>query len=82
MTKIKAQTTDEMKIPGAALASTIKVLAGLGSLGESKEYPSHLRARIFEEIRTRFGKEAAELTHKKHSWLSLLVSVLYVFYLN
>ena len=71
MTKIKAQTTDEMKIPGAALASTIKVLAGLGSLGErvlkehgvtkidnDKEYPSHLRARIFEEIRTRFGKEA------------------------
>ena len=47
------------------------MLAGLGSLGErvlkehgvtkienDKEYPSHLRARIFEEIRTRFGKEA------------------------
>ena len=34
MTKIEAQTTDEMKIPGAALASTIKVLAGLGSVGE------------------------------------------------
>ncbi len=62
MTKIKTQTTDEMKIPGAALASTIKVLAGFGSLGErvlkehgvtkidnNKEYSSHLRTRIFEE---------------------------------
>ena len=28
------KTINEMKIPGAALASTIKVLAGLGSLGE------------------------------------------------
>ena len=55
------KTINEMKIPGAALASTIKVLAGLGSLGErvlkehgitqidkDKEYPSHLRGRIFE----------------------------------
>ena len=60
MTKIEAQTTDEMKIPGAALASTIKVLAGLGSLGErvlkehgvtkidnDKEYPSHLKSKNF-----------------------------------
>ena len=60
MTKIEAQTTDEMKIPGAALASTIKVLAGLGSLGErvlkehgvtkidnDKEYPSYLRSSIY-----------------------------------
>ena len=71
MSKTTSNSTNEMKIPGAALASTIKVLAGLGSLGErvlkehgitkidnDKEYPSHLRARIFEEIRTRFGKEA------------------------
>ena len=71
MNKINVKLDNEMKIPGAALASTIKVLAGLGSLGErvlkehgvtkidnDKEYPSHLRARIFEEIRTRFGKEA------------------------
>ncbi len=28
------KTNNEMRIPGAALASTIKVLAGLGSLGE------------------------------------------------
>tara|TARA_B100001115_G_scaffold184463_1_gene187046 strand:- start:95 stop:1657 length:1563 start_codon:yes stop_codon:yes gene_type:complete len=71
MIRISGKLDNEMKIPGAALASTIKVLAGLGSLGErvlkehgvtkidnDKEYPSHLRARIFEEIRTRFGKEA------------------------
>ena len=71
MSKTISNSTNEMKIPGASLASTIKVLAGLGSLGErvhkehgitkidnDKEYPSHLRARIFEEIRTRFGKEA------------------------
>ena len=71
MSTIVTKLNNEMKIPGAALASTIKVLAGLGSLGErvlkehgiseidnDKEYPSHLRARIFEEIRTRFGKEA------------------------
>jgi len=48
-------------IPRALLASTIKVLAGLGSLGErmlkehgvnkiynDREYPLHLRARFFE----------------------------------
>ena len=71
MSTISTKSNNEMKIPGAALASTIKVLAGLGSLGErvlkehgvtkidnDKEYPSHLRARIFEEIRARFGKEA------------------------
>ena len=71
MTKIETPTTDEMKIPGAALASTIKVACWIRTLGErvlkehgvtkidnSKEYPSHLRDRIFEEIRTRFGKEA------------------------
>ena len=71
MSNLVPKSNNEMKIPGAALASTIKVLAGLGSLGErvlkehgvtkienDKEYPSHLRARIFEEIRTRFGKEA------------------------
>ena len=71
MSTTVTKPNNEMKIPGAALASTIKVLAGLGSLGErvlkehgiteidnDKEYPSHLRARIFEEIRTRFGKEA------------------------
>ncbi len=71
MSTIVTKLNNEMKIPGAALASTIKVLAGLGSLGErvlkehgiteidnDKEYPSHLRAKIFEEIRTRFGKEA------------------------
>ena len=71
MIRISGKLDNEMKIPGAALASTIKVLAGLGSLGErvlkehgvtkidnDKEYPSHLRATIFEEIRTRFGKEA------------------------
>ena len=71
MSTIGTKPNNEMKLPGAALASTIKVLAGLGSLGErvlkehgvtkidnDKEYPSHLRARIFEEIRARFGKEA------------------------
>ena len=34
MSKIASRANNEMKIPGAALASTIKVLAGLGSLGE------------------------------------------------
>ena len=86
MTKIENPTTDEMKIPGAALASTIKVLAGLGSLGErvlkehgvtkidnSKEYPSHLRARIFEEIRTRFGKEALYAIGLEQGFLMLSI---------
>ena len=31
---------------------------GVTKIDNAKEYPSHLRARIFEEIRTRFGKEA------------------------
>ena len=34
MIRISGKLDNEMKIPGAALASTIKVLAGLGSLGE------------------------------------------------
>jgi hypothetical protein len=34
MSAIVSKSNNEMKIPGAALASTIKVLAGLGSLGE------------------------------------------------
>ena len=34
MNRIISKSENEMKIPGAALASTIKVLAGLGSLGE------------------------------------------------
>ena len=34
MSTIGTKPNYEMKIPGAALASTIKVLAGLGSLGE------------------------------------------------
>ena len=58
-------------IPGASLASTIKVLAGLGPLGEKvlrqngiseidpkKNYPSSIRLKIFEEVRTRFGTDA------------------------
>ena len=80
------KTINEMKIPGAALASTIKVLAGLGSLGErvlkehgitqidnDKEYPSHLRARIFEEIRTRFGKEALYAIGLEQGFLMLSI---------
>ncbi len=58
-------------IPGASLASTIKVLAGLGPLGEKvlkqngiseinpkKNYPSSIRLKIFEEVRDRFGTDA------------------------
>ena len=58
-------------IPGASLASTIKVLAGLGPLGEKvlkqngiseidpkKNYPSSIRLKIFEEVRSRFGADA------------------------
>ena len=58
-------------IPGASLASTIKVLAGLGPLGEKvlkqngikeidpkKNYPSEIRLKIFEEVRERFGTDA------------------------
>ena len=64
-TEIKA------KIPGASLASTIKVLAGLGPLGEKvlkqngiseidpkKNYPSEIRLKIFQEVRERFGTDA------------------------
>ena len=86
MSKIASRANNEMKIPGAALASTIKVLAGLGSLGErvlkehgvtkidnNKEYPSHLRARIFEEIRTRFGKEALYAIGLEQGFLMLSI---------
>ena len=58
-------------IPGASLASTIKVLAGLGPLGQkvlkqngiseidpNKNYPSIIRLKIFEEVRERFGDDA------------------------
>ncbi len=58
-------------IPGASLASTIKVLAGLGPLGEKvlkqngiseidpkKNYSSSIRLKIFEEVRSRFGTDA------------------------
>ena len=58
-------------IPGASLASTIKVLAGLGPLGQKvleqngiseidpkKEYPSIIRLKIFDEVRKRFGDDA------------------------
>ena len=58
-------------IPGASLASTIKVLAGLGPLGDKvlkqngiseidpkKNYPSSIRLKIFEEVRSRFGTDA------------------------
>ena len=61
----------EATIPGASLASTIKVLAGLGPLGEKvlkqngiseidpkKNYPSSIRLKIFEEVRSRFGTDA------------------------
>ncbi len=61
----------DAKIPGAALASTIKVLAGLGPIGEKvlkqngiskidpkKNYPSEIRLKIFEEVRARFGEDA------------------------
>ena len=53
---------DNATIPGASLASTIKVLAGLGPLGEKvlkqngiseidpkKDYPSEIRLKIFEK---------------------------------
>ena len=86
MSKTTSNSTNKMKIPGAALASTIKVLAGLGSLGErvlkehgitkidnDKEYPSHLRARIFEEIRTRFGKEALYAIGLEQGFLMLSI---------
>ena len=62
---------DNATIPGASLASTIKVLAGLGPLGEKvlkqngiseidpkKDYPSEIRLKIFEEVRERFGTDA------------------------
>ncbi|MDC3108178.1 adenylate/guanylate cyclase domain-containing protein [Paracoccaceae bacterium] len=58
-------------IPGASLASTIKVLAGLGPLGEKvlkqsgiseidskKNYPSEIRLKIFDEVYERFGEDA------------------------
>ena len=58
-------------IPGASLASTIKVLAGLGPLGQKvleqngiseidpkKKYPSIIRLKIFDEVRKRFGDDA------------------------
>jgi len=58
-------------IPGASLASTIKVLAGLGPLGQKvlkqsgiseidpkKNYPSEIRLKIFEEVYERFGEDA------------------------
>ena len=76
-----------MKIPGG-LASTIKVLAGLGSLEKrvlksteskidnDKEHPSHLRARIFEEIRT--VSERSTLCHcwsKRFLMLSIVPSI-------
>jgi len=64
-------TKDNATIPGASLASTIKVLAGLGPLGEKvlkqngikkidpkKNYPSEIRLKIFEEVRERFGTDA------------------------
>ncbi|MDC3081369.1 adenylate/guanylate cyclase domain-containing protein [Paracoccaceae bacterium] len=64
---IKNQST----IPGASLASTIKVLAGLGPLGEKvlkqsgiseidskKNYPSEIRLKIFDEVYERFGEDA------------------------
>ena len=86
MSETTSNSKNEMKIPGAALASTIKVLAGLGSLGErvlkehgvtkidnAKEYPSHLRARIFEEIRTRFGKEALYAIGLEQGFLMLSI---------
>ena len=60
-------------LPGASLASKIKVLAALGSLGErvliepaatkidnDKEYPSHLRARFFE-FNKRLGETKSHL---------------------
>ena len=58
-------------IPGASLASTIKVLAGLGPIGDkvlkqngiskidpNQNYPSIIRLKIFDEIRERFGSDA------------------------
>ena len=62
---------NQSMIPGASLASTIKVLAGLGSLGQKvlkqngiteidpkKNYPGIIRLKIFDEVRERFGEEA------------------------
>jgi hypothetical protein len=64
-------TKNKATIPGASLASTIKVLAGLGPLGQkvlkqngiskidpNKNYPSIIRLKIFEEVRERFGDDA------------------------
>ena len=61
-------------IPGASLASTIKVLAGLGPLGQKvlkqngiseidpkKNYPSIIRLKIFDEVRERFGDDFFKL---------------------
>ena len=54
-------------IPGASIASTINVLAGLGPLGDKvlkqnvitkinqkKNFPSSIRLKIFQEARNRF----------------------------
>ncbi len=62
---------NQSMIPGASLASTIKVLAGLGPLGQKvlkqngiseidpkKNYPSIIRLKIFDEVRERFGDDA------------------------
>ena len=62
---------NQSMIPGASLASTIKVLAGLGPLGEKvlkqsgiseidskKNYPSEIRLKIFDEVYERFGEDA------------------------
>ena len=58
-------------IPGASLALTIKVLAGLGPIGDKvlkqngiskidpkKNYPSIIKLKIFDEVRKRFGTDA------------------------
>ena len=46
---------------------------GVTKIDNDKEYPSHLRARIFEEIRTRFGKEALYAIGLEQGFLMLSI---------
>ena len=46
---------------------------GVTKIDNDKEYPSHLRARIFEEIRTRFGKKALYAIGLEQGFLMLSI---------
>ena len=65
------KTTNEVKIPGVAIASSIEIMAALGPIGKrvlieqgikeidpKKQYSYKIRTTIFDEICTRFGNEA------------------------